>query len=229
MKSILFFSSVLAVLLANSLNVKAYDVILDEDEALLVGEVRGAKSEEELKLEQKKKDADLTLRENLERSVNFPVGNERNDDREWFKPFQFEKEQKVVEEESVNEKSEYLLKVDACIEEGLGSFGFERNLASVGNVYNNTAFMSKNFEKTNSCLSNLGIDIVNRFYGVDEDKIKEYNGKVSELYLQAGDVNIDPSFCGERCSLKSLFDMQMAKVVEFKDYLYTLLKEAPRG
>ena len=229
MKSILFFSSVLVILLASYLDVRAYDIILDEDEFLLVGEVRGAKSEEELKLEQKKKDADLTLRENLERSVNFPVGNERKDDKEWFKPFKFEEEQKVVEENIVSEKSEYMLKIDSCIEKGLGSFGFERNFANVGNVYKNAAYMSNNFEKTNSCLSELGIDIINNFYGADDDIINEYNDKLAGLYMQASDVNFNPSFCGERCSLKSLFDMQMAKVGEFKDYLYMLLSKAPRG
>ena len=89
--------------------------------------------------------------------------------------------------------------------------------------------MSKNFEKTNSCLYTLGGEIVNKFYGDDEDKLNEFNAKVAELYLPASDVKIDSRFCGERCSLKALFDMQMAKVVEFKDYLYMLLSKAPRG
>ena len=60
-------------------------------------------------------------------------------------------------------------------------------------------------------------------------KLNEFNAKVAELYLPASGVKIDSRFCGERCSLKALFDMQMAKVVEFKDYLYMLLSKAPRG
>ena len=226
MKSVLFYCLVLFMMIANAFNLKAYDVILEEDEELLVGDVSGAKSAEELKIEQKKKDADLSLRENLDRSLEYPIGNERDDEKDWFKPFDFGEKEEVVDEEFLNKKKEYKDLVNSCIETNLGDYGVERNLANHGNVLDNVAFMSINFEETISCLADMGSDIIDEFYDTDLENVQEIEKKVNNLYLKAGGADISPDFCGHRCSLKALMDMQLAKINKFRDYLIKLIDEA---
>ncbi len=229
MKSMLFFGLVLALMLGCSPEIKAYDVISEEDEGLLIGVVKGAKkSVEELKLEQKKRDADLSLRENLDRSFEYPIGDERKEDNEWFKPFEFGETKEVVDEAFEKVKDEYKTRANDCFESHLGNYGIERAISSDGNVYDNTAMMSVNFEGANSCLSDLGNEILDEFYGSDIDKIKEYEEKIANFYMSGTGVVMDPSFCGERCSLKALFDMQLSKTTEFKKLLNELVDNAPK-
>ena len=229
MKSILFFSSILALMLGYSSEIKAYDVISEEDEGLLVGVVKGAKkSVEELKLEQKKRDADLSLRDNLDRSFEYPIGDERKDDNEWFKPFDFGEPKEVVDEAFEKVKNEYKARANDCFEKNLSDYGLERAISTAGNVYDNTAMMSVNFEEANSCLSDLGNEILDEFYGSDIEKVKEYEEKIANFYISGTGVVMDPSFCGERCSLKALFDMQLSKTTEFKELLNDLVDNAPR-
>lgn len=229
MKSILFFSSVFALMLGYTSEIKAYDVISEEDEGLLIGVVRGAKkSVDEIALEQKKKDADLSLRENLDRTLEYPIGDERKEDNEWFKPYEFGEPKEVVDEAFEKVKNEYKTRANDCFEKHLGNYGIERAISSTGNMYESTAMMSVNFEEANSCLSDLGNEILDEFYGSDIEKVKEYEEKIANFYISGTGVVMDPSFCGERCGLKALFDMQLSKTTEFKELLKELVDNAPK-
>ena len=137
-----------------------------------------------------------------------------------------EKKEEVVDEEFLNKKKEYKDLVNSCIETHLGDYGVERNLANHGNVLDNVAFMSINFEETISCLADMGSDIIDEFYDTDLENVQEIEKRVNNLYLKAGGADISPDFCGHRCSLKALMDMQLAKINKFRDYLIKLIDEA---
>jgi hypothetical protein len=97
-----------------------------------------------------------------------------------------------------------------------------------GRMYDNAAYLSNTLAETESCLRELGYEIVEVMYLNDPEVMMDYDEHAEKLHVDSTSVDFKPKFCGENCSLKAVVDAQRTRIAEFQKYLCQLLNESPK-
>lgn len=148
--------------------------------------------------------------------------------REWYDP-NLGKEAPSIGGEPKKDMAfeSYRQAIADCLDSKEADLEVDRGMLYRGNMYDAAAYLSQNLADVNACYENIGYDIIRVYYN-DEPRLKERFAKdVQDFYITGTDVNFNPKFCGEDCSMESMLDAQMAKFADFRTYLGKLLAERP--
>lgn len=148
--------------------------------------------------------------------------------REWYDP-NLGKEAPSIGGEPKKDMvfESYRQAIADCLDSKEADLEVDRGMLYRGNMYDAAAYLSQNLADVNACYENIGYDIIRVYYN-DEPRLKERFAKdVQDFYITGTDVNFNPKFCGEDCSMESMLDAQMAKFADFRTYLGKLLAERP--
>ena len=122
----------------------------------------------------------------------------------------------------------YRTEINNCIGSRRDRLGLEMSmLDSPDNLYENTAYLTQTLEAIEQCYDNIGLDIIDEFYGHDNAVLRDYNQRSAGFHVNGDDVQFNPKYCRENCSVKALAELQLEKFDEFRIYLYKLLDKAP--
>lgn len=83
--------------------------------------------------------------------------------------------------------------------------------------------ISNTMADVNHCYEQIGYAIIADYYGGDANMMKKFDEESKKFYVSGKDVNFDPKFCDENCSVRAILDAQIAKFAEFRIYLAKLL------
>lgn len=75
----------------------------------------------------------------------------------------------------------------------------------------------------NHCYEQIGYAIIADYYDGSSYMMKNFDEESKKFYVSGTDVNFNPKFCGENCSVRALVDAQIAKFADFRIYLTKLL------
>ena len=114
-----------------------------------------------------------------------------------------------------------------CLDTRKDLLSVEMGVLEEGSLYNNAAYLSQTFEDIELCYDNIGLDIIDEFYGADNDVLREYNQHSAEFHVSGVDAGLDVKYCGEYCSVKAIAELQLDKFSDYRVYLYNLLHDAP--
>ena len=179
-------------------------------------------------------DADMTVRANTPRSFNYPIGDERrerNEDlRAAFDPMLRMAEVKNGDNPEHKEAvAHYKAEVLRCTRDRSEKTSLETDMLEYdGRMYDNAAYLSNTLAETESCLRELGYEIVEVMYLNDPEVMMDYDEHAEKLHVDSTSVDFKPKFCGENCSLKAVVDAQRTRIAEFQKYLCQLLNESPK-
>ena len=177
---------------------------------------------------------DMTVRAETPRSFNYPIGDERrerNEDlRAAFDPMLRMAEVKEGDNpEHRDAVAHYKQEVLQCTRVRSEKTALETDLLEYdGRMYDNAAFLSNTLAETESCLRELGYEIVEVMYLNDPEVLMDYDEHVEKLHVDSTSVDFKPKFCGENCSLRAVVDAQRTRIAEFQKYLCQLLNESPK-
>lgn len=122
---------------------------------------------------------------------------------------------------------QYRLAIADCLDTRQDDLEMDKAMLKQGNMYDAAAYLSQTLEAVNVCYENIGYDIIRDYYG-DEPQVRaRFAQKISDFYISGSDVNFNPKFCGDDCSVEAMVDAQLAKFAEFRTYLAQLLNERP--
>lgn len=122
---------------------------------------------------------------------------------------------------------QYRLAIADCLDTRQDDLEMDKAMLKQGNMYDAAAYLSQTLEAVNLCYENIGYDIIRDYYG-DEPQVRaRFAQKISDFYISGSDVNFNPKFCGDDCSVEAMVDAQLAKFAEFRTYLAQLLNERP--
>lgn len=177
---------------------------------------------------------DMTVRANTPRSFNYPIGDERrqrNEDlRAAFDPMLRMAEVKNGDNPEHKEAvAYYKAEVLRCTRERSEKTSLETDMLEYdGRMYDNAAYLSNTLAETETCLRELGYEIVEVMYLNDPEVMMDYDEHVEKLHVDSTSVDFKPKFCGENCSLRAVVDAQRTRIAEFQKYLCQLLNESPK-
>ena len=177
---------------------------------------------------------DMTVRAKTPRSFNYPIGDERrqrNEDlRAAFDPMLRMAEVKDGDNPEHREAvAHYKKEVLQCTRVRSEKTSLETDLLEYdGRMYDNAAYLSNTLAETETCLRELGYEIVEVMYLNDPEVLMDYDEHVEKLHVDSTSVDFKPKFCGENCSLRAVVDAQRTRIAEFQKYLCQLLNESPK-
>ena len=91
--------------------------------------------------------------------------------------------------------------------------GFRGSLGNISNI----------MAEVNHCYEQVGYAIIADYYNGDAFMMKNFDEESKKFYVSGNDVNFDPKFCDENCSVRAILDAQIEKFAEFRIYLTKLL------
>lgn len=91
--------------------------------------------------------------------------------------------------------------------------GFRSSLGRISNI----------MADVNHCYEQIGYAIIADYYNGDTYMMKNFDEESKKFYVSGSDVNFDPKFCDENCSVRAIIEAQIAKFAEFRVYLAKLL------
>ena len=122
----------------------------------------------------------------------------------------------------------YRDEIHACMDMHKDHLGIEiEMLNSDGNLYENAAYLSQTLEEVEQCYDNIGLDIIDEFYGHNNDVLRDYNRHSADFHVNGTEASFNPKYCRENCSIRAIAELQLDKFEEFRIYLYKLLDRAP--
>ncbi len=164
----------------------------------------------------------------------YPSKNEREQARkplsEWYNPnlnAAVNRTQSVAAKPKDETFMQYRLAVSDCLDLRQDDLEMDKAMLRQGNMYNAAAYVSQTLEAVNACYENIGYDIIRVYYGDDPQVKERFARRIQDFYITGTDVNFNPKFCGDDCSLEAMIDAQLAKFAEFRTYLAQLLNERP--
>lgn len=83
--------------------------------------------------------------------------------------------------------------------------------------------ISSIFSSINECYVDMGYAIIENKGISNTYLIDKFNNDIKEFYVSGSDVNFNPKYCGETCSVGALIDAQIARFADFRVYLTKLL------
>ena len=75
----------------------------------------------------------------------------------------------------------------------------------------------------NHCYEQIGYAMIADYYEGSSYMMKNFDEESKKFYVSGSDVNFDPKFCDEMCSVRAIVDAQIAKFADFRVYLTKLL------
>lgn len=122
---------------------------------------------------------------------------------------------------------QYRLAIADCLDKRQSELETDKGMLYQGNMYDAAAYLSQTLEAVNACYENIGYDIIRVYYGDDPQIKQSFAQNIQNFYIRSSDVNFNPKFCGDDCSVEAMVDAQMAKFADFRTYLAKLLAERP--
>ena len=89
--------------------------------------------------------------------------------------------------------------------------------SALGNV-------SQVMTEINHCYEQIGYALIADYYEGSSYMMKKFDEESKKFYVSGSDVNFDPKFCDEVCSVRAIVDAQIAKFADFRIYLTKLLE-----
>ncbi len=83
--------------------------------------------------------------------------------------------------------------------------------------------ISKIMTDINHCYEQIGYAMIADYYNGSSYMMKNFDEESKKFYVSGSDVNFDPKFCDEMCSVRAIVDAQIAKFADFRVYLSKLL------
>ena len=119
-------------------------------------------------------------------------------------------------------KEDYVDGINECYDNVSVELKREINLYDEG-VRSSLARISNIMADVNHCYEQVGYAIIADYYGGNTHMMKNFDEESKKFYVSGSDVNFDPKFCDENCSVRAIIDAQIAKFKEFRVYLAKLL------
>ena len=204
------------------------------------------KKEESIKRKEPGTATGAAARADEEIKYVYPSKNERETAREplreWYNPaaypqagaaqrYQAQKDGLAAgaadEEARRAENEEWRDAIASCLDGKADGLKLEKAMLYNSNTYDAAAYLSQTFAEVNACYEAVGRDIIRRYYGDDAARLAAFEEKARTFYVGGTDVNFNPSFCGDNCSLDAVAEAQMQKFADFRTYLGQLLNERP--
>lgn len=119
--------------------------------------------------------------------------------------------------------------INTCLEIRQEKLEMERDMYEKLKSADSLAYLSETMRDVNLCYEDIGLEIIETYYGSDVTELAAFEKKAREFYVSGTGLNFNPKFCGETCSMSAVFDAQMAKYADFRVYLTKLLDRRPQG
>ncbi len=212
------------VLFALAATAEEVEVIRAEDEDLLRGiMIEGEQTEEP------------TANERLSGRVYYPEYPEEErasveeERKEWFNPDLLPTNQKKAEAEKGDlGKKGFREAINACMDDLKERLYMERGMFDNG-MKQSVVYLSQTMAEINQCYEDVGYTIIEEYYAGDKATAAAFEKRINDFYVDGTDVNFNPDFCDDNCSMSDVLDAQMQKFAEFRIYLYQLLDNGTGG
>ena len=170
------------------------------------------------------------------RSILYPTKEERaknrQQEKEWFNP----RTNAPLIPDTMSAKDAldpYLedikTSIHSCLNNNQEKLDIESSLITQGNLYDNTAYISKTFEDINTCYESVALNIISTYYNNDPRVLNTFKAKAPTFYIRSTTPSFDASLCGETCSIEALVQSQIAKFKDYRTYLSELLANRPQA
>ena len=123
----------------------------------------------------------------------------------------------------------YQNNINQCMELYKDELDITRSVLSTSNKYSATADITNVFANINQCYENIGYQIIGHLYGGTQEAYSKFAKEAQSYYIKASDVNFNPIYCEDTCSLEALVSAQIQKFADFRVYLNKLVEAKISG
>ena len=166
------------------------------------------------------------------RTVEYPIGKERQERDEWRLEWYDPDAMSVPEEKKVDVKKERVIKkykeqINDCLQQWQDKLDLETMMMENGKRYDNAAYLSETMQNMELCYKDVGYDIIDHMYGGDQYALNQYEEKIKEFHVDSSSPSFDAKYCGDFCSVQAVASLQLERFEDFRTYLAEMIDKAP--